>query len=296
MSYYNSHINKLGNSELSNTKLVELIKGRVWNSKQFKFKSINDKIDHVPTMLTLEEKKMLNWIARYYVNGVGAVVDLGAFLGGSTVQLANGLSNNINKKNLQLHSYDRFEFTEEYKEKWLYERGVDKFEGTDVLFLVEDMLKDYKDVVNFRKGDFVKEKWDDGPIEVLFVDIAKTWELTDVITNEFFTNLIPGKSIVIQQDMLFFNCPWVSAVMFRLREHFEFLSGTEYNSAIFLNTEKVSEKTAEWASSSKFTPRDVINGLDFFIDKMNYFPHKEALQKCKKRFVDNPKAVKAWQL
>src|SRR4051794_13231889 len=43
-----------------------------------------------PTMLSFEELRMLRWLASEYYSGEGCICDLGAFLGGSTIVLADG--------------------------------------------------------------------------------------------------------------------------------------------------------------------------------------------------------------
>ena len=48
---------------------------------------------------------------------------------------------------------------------------------------------------------------------MLFVDIAKTWALNDVVIEQFFPRLIPGRSVVVQQDYAFAFRPWVAITM-----------------------------------------------------------------------------------
>lgn len=43
-------------------------------------------------MLSLEERRLLYWLAREYFAGIGAIVDGGSFVGGSTLALGEGAS------------------------------------------------------------------------------------------------------------------------------------------------------------------------------------------------------------
>ena len=59
----------------------------------------------------------------------------------------------------------------------------------------------FADRVRVHKGDLLDQTWPaDDPIEILFVDVAKTLALSGKVLTEFFTRLINGKSLVIQQD------------------------------------------------------------------------------------------------
>ncbi len=281
----------------SATKLQELITQRPWNSGFFDFNKINRRLKHVPTMLTIEERKMLNWIARYYVSGRGHICDLGAFVGGSTIQLADGLKNNKNDiKKSKIYSYDRFVLDDIRKEKFFYTNGIEPFEDTNAMPLVKDYLKNYNHLIKYHQGDFLNFKWEDGPIEILFIDISKTWELSDHISEQFLPNLIPGKSIVVQQDMLLGDCPWITATMYKLRDHFQLLTATERHSVLFLNTKQITQKTVQKALHQSTDSKEVICALEYFIDKFNYVPHKEILGECLRRYRKKQNATKSWQL
>jgi len=294
MSYYIYHIKKILHHEYTQVKLQELISFRIWNSTENKFKI--DELSFIPTMLTPEEKKMLVWLTQFYYTGEGEIVDLGSFLGGSTIHLSHGLSKNkLDVKEKRVHAYDRFKLDKHHIEKWLTKNKIN-YTSSDVFPLVKEMLKDYNKYINFNQGDFTNSNSFQKPIEILFIDISKTWELSDVIVKNFFSQLIPGKSIVIQQDMLYVNCPWVHAVMFRLKDYFKLISYTEQNSVIFLNTAKIGKEAVNWVLQEKFTYRDIINSLDHYIDAIPYFKAQEMLQECKNRVIKNPKATKSWEL
>lgn len=50
-------------------------------------------------------------------------------------------------------------------------------------------------------------------IEVLFIDLAKTWRINDLMLEEFFPCLIPDHSIIIQQDYMWGFGPWLHFTM-----------------------------------------------------------------------------------
>ena len=49
-----------------------------------------------------------------------------------------------------------------------------------------------------------------------------------------FSCLIPGRSIVVQQDYVFPGCPWVILTMEHLRDYFEPVAFAEYSSVVYL--------------------------------------------------------------
>ena len=90
------------------------------------------------------------------------------------------------------------------------------------------------DLLEVHEGDLAASGWDGRPIELLFVDIAKTWSLNDVVVSEFFPCLIPDRSVIVQQDYAFAFQPWMAITMEYLSEYFEPVAFAEYNSVVFL--------------------------------------------------------------
>ena len=89
-------------------------------------------------------------------------------------------------------------------------------------------------------GDICEQQWSGGPIEILFVDVAKHWTVCDWVTWQFFPHLIPGKSLVVQQDYLYHHwVGWLHVTMELYADYFEYVCDTEVNSAVFLNTRPI---------------------------------------------------------
>lgn len=196
---------------------------------------------NVPTMLVPDELRLLHHLAENCYSGRGVIVDGGSFLGGSTVALADGLRRNPQRRRLGeekvIHSFDRFEVEE-------YTRGVFFPEneplGASFRAQFESNIAPYADLIEVHAGDFIDHEWRGGPIEILFIDIAKTWKLCDWLTWQFFPQLIPGRSIVVQQDYLYSRwVGWLHVTMEFYADYFEYLCDTEVNSVAFLNTKRI---------------------------------------------------------
>ena len=191
----------------------------------------------VPTMLTPEEGNLLHWLTRDYATGIGAVCDLGCFAGGSTARLASGIA--ASGRSTQVHAFDHFTLTDTQKERYLYPAGIKPFDSPCMQHAVQHLLRPWRDIVTLRPGDITKARWRDGPIEILFIDAAKTPRSADKIAETFFPHLIPGQSIVVQQDYFHWRQPWVPAQMRLLSECFELVGWCAENTAIFRATETI---------------------------------------------------------
>ncbi len=43
-----------------------------------------------------------------------------------------------------------------------------------------------------HEGDVVEIGWAGGPIDVLFLDLLKTWEINDAVLHDFFPHVVPA--------------------------------------------------------------------------------------------------------
>src|SRR5690606_1866350 len=86
-----------------------------------------------------------------------------------------------------------------------------------------------------------------GPVEILFVDIAKSWELNAWVMDHWFTQLIPGRSLVVQQDYVYFHPYWIHLTMAHLAGAFELVDVVYGASAVFAVKRKIERgETAHW--------------------------------------------------
>jgi hypothetical protein len=182
-----------------------------------------DRLTHLPSMLTLEERALLHQLGMQLSPG-SLIVDAGCFLGGSTASLALGASRVLPEAAPVVHSYDLF--LVDHSASTNYGDLIEgRPLGADLLPVFEHVVgPDLLPYVEVHKGDLLDARWDAGaPIEVLFVDVAKTWGLNDHVMREFFPSLVPGRSIVVQQDYVHEWLPWIHIAMELLADHFELI-------------------------------------------------------------------------
>ena len=188
----------------------------------------NDAISRrTPTSLLPDERILAR--SRLYRNA-------GCFLGGSTTALALGVRARQQRIGSQsqtkIHSYDLFE-----AEEWTIGKLLPSDFSPKQSFrpLFDENIRDVADLVEVHAGDITSVPWNGKPIEILFVDCAKGWIVCDFITYHFFKSLIPGHSIVIQQDYIW-DCwnAWIHITMEYYADYFRLLAHTSVNSVVFL--------------------------------------------------------------
>jgi hypothetical protein len=172
-------------------------------------------------MLTLEERALLHHLGTQVPPGA-SVVDAGCFLGGSTASLALGVAETLPAKSPIVHSYDLF--LVDHSAMTNYGELIEgRPLGSDLLPVFEEVVgEDLLQYVQVHKGDLLDSRWDaTAPIDVLFVDVAKTWALNDHVMREFFPSLVAGRSVVVQQDYVHEWLPWIHIAMELLADHFD---------------------------------------------------------------------------
>jgi hypothetical protein len=182
-------------------------------------------------MLSAQELDLLYTLARDRYTGCGDIVDGGAFLGGSTLALGCGLRDNrvVDDKRGRIHSYDLFR-ADKYVNQFL--PGYP--EGTSTRPYYDQAIAEVADQVTVHEGDITTSPWPaDRPIEIFFIDVAKSWEINDFLLDQFFPNLIPGVSTVIQQDYHWPHTPWLSITMALLADHVTYLGSMPWATAYY---------------------------------------------------------------
>jgi hypothetical protein len=198
-----------------------------------------------PSMMSEPERYLLYNLARRYYRGLGRIVDAGIFLGGSTQCFADGLRENertagacarFGRPILSLERaivsptmpgfFARHGFGQHY------------VKGDSFADLLGQIIEPHRDLAELRIGDIKEVGAVDAPIEILFLDVLKNAKIAQFAFNEYYPNLIPGRSIVIQQDYFFDGLPFIKVYQEHLGPYFEYL-GEVGSSAVFRCIAKV---------------------------------------------------------
>lgn len=267
----------------------EAIGRRPWNSRRYALPPWHRRY---PTMLTREEMRMLAWLAEH-VEAPGAIVDLGCFLGGSTVSLAWGAARGPSPR--RIWSYDRFAIDERHKVRYLYQHGHGFHPGTDARPLFDRFTRSFAAAITAVKGDILAQRWEAGPIALLFIDLSKTLEINDHILKTFFGALVPG-SLVVQQDFLFFRNPWLYPTMHRLEAAMPMLGHTEDHAVIFGVRRPPSPAEIEGCLARNLTPEATLAAIAHFRARFPEVRQAEMIDALEAAFRARPDARHAWDL
>jgi hypothetical protein len=196
-------------------------------------------VNPIPSMISEDEVLYLRWLAQERYTGAGEIVDAGPLLGGSTVSLASGLQSNslVPKKEKRIHSYDLFKYFSDFTDRALIKENLN--DGDSVLPIFLCNTAKFREMIEVHPGDIQRHYWKREPIEILFIDCAKSWEINNHITREFFGSLIPGQSIVVHQDYFHYACPWIHIQMEFLSNYFSVIHAPLGGTLGFLLTAEI---------------------------------------------------------
>lgn len=186
-------------------------------------------------MLMRYEFAMLFALARHNYLGEGAIVDGGPLTGITSNALARGILANPNVKGRKrrIFAFDLFDHIPNQEVL----NHVPNRNGS-VLDTFLDVNRDYLDLISVMAGDLLSHTWNSGPIEILMIDLAKSWELNEFVLDQWFPLLRVGASLV-QQDYCSWFTYWLPITMMALKDHFQFVDYAMGGSTIFRCTKPV---------------------------------------------------------
>lgn len=178
----------------------------------------------VRSMLSIYELSLLYALARRHYSGAGYIVDAGPLLGAPIFALCQGLEANTGLASGEMRSrilsYDLFSA-----------HGYQKFLGDLVpasptgTLLPEylALIVDHLDKLAVHQGDFTAWAWPGEPVEIMLLDLAKSWHLNHHSISQYFPCLIGNKSILTQQDIIHFEESCIFSAMEYFQDRFELL-------------------------------------------------------------------------
>lgn len=172
-------------------------------------------------LLYPDEIAYLHWVGSQKCTRDRTIIDLGAFLGGSSYALASGSSIH-GEHSPQIHAYDAFQVTKSQTVTKLVPGQVGDSYLEQYCANLHAFLHRLTTHVGFIPPRITDEKTindlysDDREVGVLFIDCAKEWGVHHTIWNVFGSRLVPG-SIVVQQDFRTILL-YIAIHMYQLRE------------------------------------------------------------------------------
>lgn len=177
-------------------------------------------------MTSPQEQSYLEKYARNAFSGTGEIVDLGCWLGSTTIPLARGLEKNRNSRTSakQVHAYDLF-IWEGYMDAFVTGTEVEgRYEpGQSFLEEFQERIKPWSHRVKICAGDICQIGWSGEKIELLVIDAMKSWKLSNSIVSGFFPSLIVNKSHILHEDFAHYYTSWIHLIHYRLRSFFRLM-------------------------------------------------------------------------
>jgi methyltransferase family protein len=166
----------------------------------------------LPALVEPVERRLLYNLARHHYQAAGAIVELGAFLGGSAASLAAGLRDNPSAgESPRVHTFDCFECStrgalapalhallRQHRLDHSLVRYDDRLDFEDCFLQV---IEPYGQWINPTRAFLSDVRWD-SPIEMLHIDLPKDYAQLRYVKQRFFPHLLSG-AIVIHQDFVY---------------------------------------------------------------------------------------------
>ena len=194
-------------------------------------------------------------------SGRGRIVDAGSFLGASTRALISGLPTSARERasgasSKPIVALDRFVVGDAYVQKALARLGQARGRGESFLDLFLDAIGADLRLVEVRAGDVTRVGRIDEPIELCVIDLAKSQALNAHLLSSWFARLVPGVSVVVQQDFFSPFHPWIAASMAPLLPCFDLAPWRIGESAVFRLARPLSSE--QIAAAAQRDPADAL--------------------------------------
>jgi hypothetical protein len=174
----------------------------------------------IPGMVSPAEMDFFRESAARYAGKEGAIVDLGCWLGSTSIALAQGIlrhGSQADNRTEKVFGFDRFVWDEWMPAPIPY--GLYQ-PGESFLPEARRLVRDHGGAgVELIPADLTLYEWRDGPIKILLVDAMKNESIASQITISFFPSLMPG-GLLIHQDFKHYYTTWIHVIQFRLRQYF----------------------------------------------------------------------------
>lgn len=169
----------------------------------------------MPTMVSMPERTFLrDWVALQWL-GFGDIVEIGAFAGGSSTAILQGME--MTRHRGTLHVYDTFVFPKGGHEDTY--RSLIGIEGDDFRKVFDGITREWANRLRVVQGDASAQKWEHGRIELLHIDCSVSQEFHEKVALEFYPNLM-GNGTLVHQDFGYERAPFIAEMMAKLKPWF----------------------------------------------------------------------------
>jgi hypothetical protein len=133
--------------------------------------------------------------------------------------------------------------------------------GKSITPLYERHIAPIRPLVQIYHGDLLGFRWAGEPISTLFIDITKSWQLSDHVVEQFFPSLLPD-AVVVHQDLVHWAHPWCAIVMEMLSDYVDFLGHVFFSSAVYRVREPIPDSALPTRLLERLTAEQALALVD----------------------------------
>jgi len=234
-------------------------------------------------MLDVSEQKLLYLLARDHYDGVGEIVDFGAFSGASSYALAAGVMDNsqVTNKDGRVCSYDSFRAEDAHILRYIQTVFFSRFaaageplypthqvnKGDTFIDVFHFQTQKFENVINCSIGPLEESRWRRSPISLLYLDAINTPSLQSRVFKEFVSAQIPGESILVQRN---FHHPWhphIHVVMEYLADYFVIVVPAAAGTRAYRLVKPISRRAMRRAIAFDFSDHEMVALLEQMLTK-----------------------------
>ena len=209
-------------------------------------------------MISYDERRLLYMLARDYYSGSGRIIDGGAYLGTSSLSLGHGLLDRGHPREPVIDAYDTFVINAYSVQHYLKDEDKQRIKaGDSIRGVYEQNIATISQYVRIHEGDLLQMPWTGEPIEILFSDVSKSWDLNDYILSNWIASLMPETGILIQQDQVQEYHVWVAITMEILADYFEVIDYTPFSSMVYRLKHEIPGRVIEKCLCRNIVPAEM---------------------------------------
>lgn len=168
-------------------------------------------------MVSLPERMALRDFMAHNFEGLGEVVEIGAFCGSSAIAIMQGIQDSRHKA--KLHVYDAFRFPTNDLEA-VYRKMLSHVRGNSFRSAFDFQTRMWREALVVNEGDAAKAEWTGGHIEFLHIDCSISREFHEAIAMEFYPHLCEN-GVLAHQDFTYGRAPFIKEIMESLAAWFK---------------------------------------------------------------------------
>ena len=248
-----------------------------------------DELTTQPALIEPLERQLLYNLAKHHCDGRGDVVELGAFLGASTIALAAGLRDSpAGQQGRRVRTYDCFECSDTGALAPALRRRLraSQLEGfllvgdgrLDFEECFQEVIRPYQAYIAATRCYLSDAQWS-GAIELLHIDLPKDYSQLRYVKQRFFPHLLPG-AIVVHQDFLYHWSAQLIAATVAFIKRGILRAAAAYGTSLVLSVARqTGAADLEWLESEMSRPDTVADHIKRATSIYAGVPHAKAVIK-----------------